>query len=194
VADASQPHRFLLQMAGPPGIGKSTLARGVCAETGAVRLDVDVVKSALLVTPVAWDEAGRAAYEVLFALADDLLAAGHAVVVDSPCHYRQIVDRGTQSARRHGAVYAFVELRGDDLGLLKRRLRARQPLPSQMPDLDACPAGGSSRAVRTGPHAWQSHRPAGVPVLTLDVGADTSPEVLVRRAVAYLDARSAAAR
>ncbi len=183
--------RFLLQTAGPPGIGKTSLARGVCAATGAVRLDVDVVKSALLAAGLPWDDAGRAGYDVLFALAHDLLAAGRAVVVDSPCHYRAIVDRGMAAARRHGAVYGFVELRTDDLDLLRSRLGGREPLPSQMPDVDTWPAGGSSRAVRTGTHAWRTHRPAGVPVLTLPVEAGTAPEALVQQTLEYLEARAA---
>ena len=187
-------HGFLLQTAGPPGVGKSSLARGVCAATGAVRLDVDVVKSALLAAGIAWSEAGRAAHDVLFALADDLLAAGRAVVVDSPCHYAQIVDRGTMTARRHQAVYGFVELRADDLGLVQSRLRTREPLPSQMLDVDVWPAGGSSPAGRRGPHEWHSHRPADVPVLTLQVEASTAPGELVSRTLAYLEARRAAVR
>ncbi len=183
--------RFLLQTAGPPGVGKTSLARGVCAATGAVRLDVDVVKSALLAARVPWDAAGRAAYDVLFALADDLLGAGRAVVLDSPCHHRPIVDRGVEAARRHDVAYAFVELRTDDLDLLRSRLRGREPLLSRMPDVDTWPAGGSSRAVRTGAHAWHTHRPVGVPVLTLPVEAGTAPEALVQQTLEYLDTRSA---
>ena len=40
--------RFLLQMAGESGTGKSTLARAVGCETGAVVIDKDVIKSRLL--------------------------------------------------------------------------------------------------------------------------------------------------
>jgi hypothetical protein len=42
------PHLFLLQMAGRPGSGKSSLARVVGRATSAVVLDEDVLKTALL--------------------------------------------------------------------------------------------------------------------------------------------------
>ena len=38
---------FLCQMSGIPGAGKSTLARRICKMTGAVLLDMDVVKSSV---------------------------------------------------------------------------------------------------------------------------------------------------
>jgi predicted kinase len=40
--------RFLLQMTGEPGAGKSTLARAIGRETGALVLDKDIVKSRIL--------------------------------------------------------------------------------------------------------------------------------------------------
>lgn len=39
---------FFLQMSGFPGSGKSTLAREIAKRTGAVVIDHDIVKSALL--------------------------------------------------------------------------------------------------------------------------------------------------
>lgn len=183
---------FLLQMAGPPGVGKSSVARQICARSGAVALDADVIKSSLLGCDVPWDVAGPATYALLFALADDLLANGRSVVIDSPSHYQQVVDSGTSSAARAGAVYAYVELRTDDLDMLGDRMRARTRLPSQMVDLDTWPEGGSSKAVRAGAHAWHNAKPDDAQVLTLAVDPHTSAEDLAHVCLDHLSRRAEA--
>jgi predicted kinase len=185
---------FLLQMAGPPGIGKSTVASRLCVATGAVRLDVDVVKSSLLGSRVPWDIAGPATYSLVFALAADILATGRSVVVDSPSHYREVVDSGSAAAAQAGAAYAFVELKTDDLDLLHERLAARRSMPSQMTDLNTWPAGGSSSARKTGTHSWENAKPVDVPVLTLTVDRRVSPDELVDACLRYLSDRTGPAR
>jgi len=57
-------------MAGAPGTGKSALAAALGQQIGAVVLDKDVVKSALLDAGIGWETAGVAASEAMFALAD----------------------------------------------------------------------------------------------------------------------------
>lgn len=184
---------FLLQMAGPPGIGKSTVARLVCSKTQAVCLDADVVKSSLLRSEVPWGTAGPATYSVMFAVADDCLASGRSVIIDSPSHYREVVDNGQSTSAARRASYAYVELVTSDLPMLQGRMRAREPRLSQMIDLDTWPAGGSSRARRTGAHSWENVRPDDVPVLTLCVTVDTSPEDLAHDCLRYLAERTGAA-
>src|SRR4051794_38072000 len=100
---------FLLQMAGPPGAGKSSLAAALSQRRGAVVLNMDVIKSALLDAGAAWALAGPAAYDVMFAQAGDLLAHGHSVILDSPSHYPQIPERGLTIAQAAGATYRFIE-------------------------------------------------------------------------------------
>ncbi len=120
---------FLLQMAGPAGSGKSSLARMVAYTKVAVVLDKDVIKSAIL---VVGDEslAGPAAYEVFFALADHLLGQGSSVVLDSPSAWEQIPANGRKIAAERQADYYFVECScPEDVRL--RRLEERQKLPSQ---------------------------------------------------------------
>src|SRR5436305_7514751 len=112
-------------MAGTPGSGKSTLARAVARARDALVLDTDVVKSAILDAGVAWAQAGPAGYEVLFALADDLLAQGKNVIIDSPSHYPHIPERGSAIALRYGARYRFVECICADEAELGRRLVGR---------------------------------------------------------------------
>jgi predicted kinase len=81
-------------MAGSPGTGKSAVASAVGRALGAVVLDKDVVKSALLDANVGWNSAGEAAHEIMFALAASLLEQGLNVVLDNPSHYAAIPQLG----------------------------------------------------------------------------------------------------
>jgi predicted kinase len=150
-------------MAGAPGSGKSAVASAVAAEIGAVVLDSDVVKSAVLDADVPWALAGPAAYGVVFALADDLLRS-RSVVIDSPSHYPEIPARGLAIAERRGAAYRFVECVCDDDEELARRLRERTPRRSQMLGVGVPPADAGEAphpATRTGPHRWRTFGPPG---------------------------------
>ena len=98
--------RFLLQMAGDSGTGKSTLARAVSRVTGAVVLDKDVYKAAMLDDGLGEAAAGQA-YVVLFATAGILLEQGHSVILDSAAYFTSIRDRGLELAGRHGAAYRY---------------------------------------------------------------------------------------
>lgn len=154
---------FLLQMAGAPGSGKSTLARAVAERYGAVVLDYDVVKTALLDAEVSWSRSGPGAYNVLYALAGELLAAGRSAIVDSPCHYEIMPARGAAVADAHHASYRFIECVCDDIAELRRRLTSRTPHRSQMRDLGQVPpdADGPIPAHRVGQHRWHTYGPEG---------------------------------
>jgi predicted kinase len=122
----------LVQLSGVPGSGKSTLARGLSATRGLVVLDTDVVKSVLLSRDLPVADTGPAAYGVVLALAADLLAQGHGVVVDSPCRYPALLAAGQRVAEEAGVAYRFVELWADDPATLLARLDGRRPRPSQV--------------------------------------------------------------
>jgi predicted kinase len=84
---------FFVQMSGFPGSGKSTLAREIAKRTGAVIIDHDIVKSALL---HSMDEnvmdgklAGRISYNIDWSLIDFHLSQGQCVIFDSPCYMRK---------------------------------------------------------------------------------------------------------
>ena len=129
---ASSVLSVLVQLSGVPGSGKSTLARGLSAALGLVVLDTDVVKSAMLSRDLGVGAAGPAAYGVALALAADLLAQGHQVVIDSPCRYPALLESGQEVAEAAGVPYRFVELWVDDPVDLLPRLDARVPRPSQV--------------------------------------------------------------
>jgi predicted kinase len=121
---------FLLQMAGMPGSGKSALARVIGHATGAVVLDKDVLKTAVLEAGVEEGLAGPAAYEAFFGLAGHLLGQGHAVVLDSPSFYAEIPAKGAALADGRHVPYYFIECVCADRDELARRLRERPRLAS----------------------------------------------------------------
>jgi predicted kinase len=101
------PNPFFVQMSGAPGAGKTTIASAIAQQTGAVVIDHDVTKSALLAAAVPVPIAGHASYTVLDALARHLLQQGHSVIFDSPCFYQELLERGNDWRRRQRLATAI---------------------------------------------------------------------------------------
>ncbi|HUQ40837.1 MAG TPA: AAA family ATPase [Acidimicrobiales bacterium] len=143
----------LVQMAGRPGVGKSSIARGVAAAMNAVVLDNDVIKSTLLDSGVDWDASAKAAWDLVYALAHEVLDEGHSLILDNPSHYPSVPVRGQEVAAQHGACYAMVECICADDAEVARRMSERRRLRSHMAGFgEWSPEGlGPSAAVRTGP-------------------------------------------
>jgi predicted kinase len=152
---------LLVQMAGPPGSGKSALARALGRALGMVVIDKDVIKTTLLEAEISWEAAGAAAQGTAFALAESLLDQGVSVVLDSPSYYDVIPLRGLAVAGEAGATYRCIECRCDDLEEIARRLAGRVPRRSQWTGLSAQAPDGVSRAEQVGPHRWRTYGPDG---------------------------------
>lgn len=131
----------LVQMAGFPGSGKSTIARALAQRIDGIVVDIDAIKSALLGAGIDFDLAGAAAYEVSRAVARELLGQARSAILDSPCYFEEIIERGRALAAEHGVPYCFVECALDDVGELRRRLRSRTARPSQRTDIELPPPG-----------------------------------------------------
>jgi predicted kinase len=152
-----------------------------------------VVKTALLQAGISFDLAGAASYETILALAGELLGLARSVIIDSPCLYDELLAAGQNLAERHQASYRYIECVADDLHLLDRRLRARQPMRSQRPSVAASPAdaaddGGDTTVLF---QDWIRHmkRPtAGY--LRLDT--TKSVDACVRDAIVFIDDRQPA--
>lgn len=73
--------RVLIQMSGVPGSGKSTLARGIAPSLGAVVIDHDTTKSAIMSMGIEADLAGQASYEVIKSLVAEFVGQGFNVII-----------------------------------------------------------------------------------------------------------------
>jgi predicted kinase len=126
---------FFLQMSGFPGTGKSTLAREIGKRTGAVVIDHDVVKSALLLSleegTLDPNLAGNISYNIDWSLLDYQLSQGNSVVFDSPCFYEEMIEKGTGLAKKYNVAYKYVECSLKDFHLVNERLRNRDRMISQ---------------------------------------------------------------
>ena len=122
---------LVVQMHGEPGSGKSTLAKALAPRLDALVLDKDVIKAALLRSGIAEAQAGPAAYEVYFALAQDIVRECRAVILDNPVFWPIVEERWKALARDVGSALLLVHCVGPDADELRRRLTQRNGLESQ---------------------------------------------------------------
>ena len=127
---------FFLQMAGFPGAGKSTLAKVIAKLTGCIIVDHDISKTSLMNSfqELQLDEqhCGKISYEMDFSLVDFYLGQGRSVILDSPCLYDDILEKGQLLAEKHHATYKFIECYLDDFEEVNKRLQSRNRYISQI--------------------------------------------------------------
>jgi predicted kinase len=165
--------RVVVQMHGEPGSGKSTVARAIAPRIGAVVLDKDVIKAALLRAGIGEAPAAAAAYEAYFAQAASLVNLGHSVILDNPVFWPSVESRWLDLCERANSPAVLIECVCSDRFELRRRLATRAALESQpRAPLDLARHAGAA------PTSFQ-------PRLVIDTRL-ALPE-LVDEAVAYID-------
>lgn len=182
----------VVQMSGAPGAGKSTIARELVRHRRLVAIDRDVVLIAMLDSDPEPDGtltfARVASYNVVKAMADDILAQGLGVIIDSPCFYDELLAAGQALAAKHGVPYRYVECVTNDLNLLDTRLRSRPALRSQRLSVDGPPIDLDPDRERTGSDLFAdaiAHMKRPDTYLQLDT---TKPlDECVAEALAFLD-------
>ncbi len=124
-------HQIVVQMHGEPGSGKSTLARTLASCLGAIVLDKDVIKAALLRSGIAESAAAPGAYEVYFAQARSLAGLGHSLVLDNPIYWPTVEERWLEVAKIGASPQILIECVCSDRAALAQRLATRDAVESQ---------------------------------------------------------------
>lgn len=130
---------FFIQMSGFPGSGKSTLALEIAKREDCIIVDHDISKSAMLdcVDEGILDGklAGKISYNVDFALIEFYLSQGRSVILDSPCLYDEMIDKGTKISSKYNADYKYIECYLDDFIEINDRLKKRIRKVSQISEV-----------------------------------------------------------
>jgi predicted kinase len=121
----------LVVMSGLPGSGKSSIADRVGRELGAPILSVDPIEAAMWRAGIAPSfETGVAAYEVAAVLAEQHLALGLTVIVDSVSAVDAARARWRRAAASVRRELVVIEVTCSDEDLRRRRLAdRRRPIP-----------------------------------------------------------------
>ncbi|WP_282019518.1 AAA family ATPase [Planomicrobium okeanokoites] len=155
---------FFVQMSGFPGSGKSSLSREIAQQFGAVIVDHDIVKSSLMESiehaPIDPKLAGKIAYNIDWSLVEFQLSQGFNVILDSPCLYDELVEKGIFLCEKYNAGYKYVECYLDDMDEINRRLKTRNRMVSQIPEIHSPEAFTYTIA--------NSKKPVGYEILTVN--------------------------
>jgi predicted kinase len=126
---------LLVAMSGLPGVGKSALARRIARELQLSLLEIDRIEAPLLRRGISGDAIGWAGYEILTSLAEDNLALGRGVLLDSVCWTRDIRQSWAGLASRYRATYRPIEIICSDVALHCRRVESRDRSRQGLPDV-----------------------------------------------------------
>jgi len=116
---------MLIILGGLPGVGKTTIAREVARQLGAVHLRIDSIEQAIRqsgVVAVSLDDAG---YRVAYAVAEDNLRLGRIVIADSVNPWPITREAWRAVAERAAVPAVEIELTCHDPAEHRRRVEAR---------------------------------------------------------------------
>jgi predicted kinase len=115
----------LISLGGLPGVGKTTIARELAQQIGAVHLSIDTIEQAIRASIGAEDDCYRAAYGAALELARDNLRLGRTVVTDCVNPIAIVRDAWRDMARSEGIALIEVEIVCSDAAELHRRCNTR---------------------------------------------------------------------
>jgi predicted kinase len=116
---------MLIVFAGLPGSGKTSIARELARQLGAVYLRIDSVEQAIRDSRAITKPLDDAGYRVGYAVAEDNLVLGRTVVADSVNPLTLTRDAWVDAANRSRVAAVEVEVRCSDAAEHRRRVEAR---------------------------------------------------------------------
>jgi predicted kinase len=118
---------MLIIFSGRPGTGKTTIARELARRAGALYLRIDSIEQGILRSALGVASVEDAGYRAAYAVAEDNLRLGRAVVADSVNPLPVTRDAWRDVARRAGVNALDVEVVCSDKGEHRRRIETRTP-------------------------------------------------------------------
>jgi len=115
---------------GPPGVGKSLIARAAADAVGAAVLRTDIVRQDLFEDPGYTDEEVRRVYADLRERARERLATGESVALDGTYRSVPLRDAVAETARSLDAPAAFLRVTCPE-SVVRERIAARTEDPSE---------------------------------------------------------------
>lgn len=120
----------LIEFCGLPGTGKSTLARQLAKELGAVWLRIDEIEAAMRRNGLTAEQTGITAYSVAHDVGANQLRHGLTVIADAVSGVEEARAGWRELAGATGARHLVIETRCADLAEHRRRVGAR---PNDIP-------------------------------------------------------------
>jgi len=68
---------------------------------------------------------------------DSYLEQGHSVILDSPCLYEGMVEKGMKLSNKHDVKYKYIECYLNDMEEINNRLQTRKRMISQIGKVDS---------------------------------------------------------
>jgi len=143
---------MFIVFSGLPGTGKSTIARALAAELGAVWLRIDSIEQAILASGVVDGDMKDAGYRAAYAVAEDNLRLGRIVIGDSVNPWMLTRDAWRDAGLRAGVRVVEIETICSDANEHRRRIEMRS---NEVPGL-ALPSW--QEVVERDYHAWDRAR------------------------------------
>jgi predicted kinase len=123
---------MFIVFSGLPGAGKSTIARGLAKELGAVWLRIDSLEQGIKEAGVVGDDMKDAGYRAAYAVAEDNLRLGLTVIGDSVNPWMQTRNAWRAAGLRAGVRVIEIETICSDPNEHRRRIETRA---SEVPGL-----------------------------------------------------------
>jgi predicted kinase len=116
---------MLIIFGGLPGVGKTTIVKGLARQLGAVHLRIDSIEQAIRDSGMATQSLNDVGYRVGYAVAEDNLRLGRTVIADSVNPLQLTRNAWVAVASRVGVCAAEVEVTCSDPHLHRQRLETR---------------------------------------------------------------------
>lgn len=116
---------MLIILGGLPGVGKTTIARELARQIGAVHLRIDSIEQAIRASGVSDSTFYDAGYRVAYAVAEDNLRVGRTVIADSVNPLQATRDAWLAVGNAAQASVVEIEVKCSDAGEHRRRVERR---------------------------------------------------------------------